>query len=459
MDLLKFFRRKQVETTSELRHIYELDEVFTPGQPADKGFVNRPSQESDLRNVLDERGSQILVWGESGAGKSSLVVNVLRQAKQPSVTTRCEATTTYDQLLASAFDQLRAVRKVSSSNQDTRTLSAGSEIGGGTIPASIHADASWELGTTTEWEPIVPAQLTSHALALYLGSRGFAWVIEDFHKVAPAVRTAMSDTMKVFSDESPSHPRLRIVVTGVADNASEILRAPSNMGGRLADIPVPPLDDDQLGALLEKSKELLNVDFDQVRDSIIRHSVGVASITHSLARECCLAMGVRRTAESRVVITPVALETAKSAYVRTRGGNMKEDFDVALEVAQTRRYNNYAIILQALAALPEKGATHAQLIAEIRKTHDQYPAGNLTTYLKKLQTEERRSLVRKTSEGLFRYNRPLQQAYAILRFGLVASYDGFWAQDLTVAPADQERAIQAASEENQDAPNDLPDDA
>jgi hypothetical protein len=454
MDLLKWFRRTPATRLEETNRIYELGEVFTPGQPADKGFVSRPGQESDLNNLLDERGSQILVWGESGAGKSSLVLNVLRQAEYPSITTRCEGSTTYAQILASAFDRIEAMRKSGSSNQDTLGVKIGSEIGGGTIPASVHSEASWEIGQSTDWEPVVPAQMTSQALALRLGVKGFAWVIEDFHKVTDDVRLAMSDAMKVFSDESPSHPRLRMIVLGVADTAGQILRAPSNMGGRLADIPIPPLGDEELGALLDKAKDLLNVDFDLVRDRIIRHSVGVASITHALARECCLAMDVRKTAEARVVVTPEALEKAKAAYVRTRGGNMKEDFDAALEVTQTRRYNNYAIILRALAGLPEKGATHAQILAEIRKTHKQYPAGNLTTYLRKLQSDERQSLVRKTSEGLFRYNRPLQQAYAILRFGLVANTDEFWAENLSVSDDDKEKAVQAAAEENQNAPDD-----
>lgn len=441
--------------TPPRRQIYSLGEVFTPGQPADKGFVSRPQQEDDLTNILVERGTQILVWGESGAGKSSLVRNVLKTVGQASITTRCEATTTYEQVLSSAFDRMNAMVESGRSNQDNLTVSVGMEVGGSLSPVSAHADASSEIGATTDYTRLVPAQLTSEALAVRLGAKGLVWVIEDFHKVSPETRSRLADAMKVFSDESSNFPTLQMIVLGVAETAGEILRAPSNMGGRLADIPIPPLGDDDLGAVLDKGNDLLNVDFGAVRNRIIKHSVGVASITHALARECCTAVGVMETSRKRMYITTEALENAKSAYSRTRGGNMKDDFDVALEVTQTRKYHNYAIILRAIAALPERGATHAQILAKIREDLPEYPPGNLTTYLRKLQSEERKALIRKTSEGLFRYNRPLQHAYAILRFKLpISAEEEFWATDLTVSAEEQNLSVRLATEENPDAPND-----
>lgn len=433
---------------------YSLGEVFTPGQPADKGFVNRPQQEEDLTNILIERGTQILVWGESGAGKSSLVSNVLKRVGQPTITTRCEATTSYEQVLSSAFDRLGAMVQSGRSSQDTQTVGGGAELGGPISPATIHTEASLEASLTEDYTRVVPAQLTSEALAARLGAKGLVWVIEDFHKVSPETRTRLADAMKVFSDESSNYPRLRIIVLGVAETAGEILRAPSNMGGRLADIPIPPLGDEDLGALLDKAKDLLNVDFGAVRNRIIKHSVGVASITHALARECCTALGILETSRKQMYVTPEALENAKSSYSRTRGGNMKDDFDVALEVTQTRKYHNYAIILRAIASLPERGATHAEILARIRQDLPDYPAGNLTTYLRKLQTEERKALIRKTSEGLFRYNRPLQHAYAILRFKLpISAQEEFWATDLTVSQEEQDLSVRLATEENPDAPD------
>jgi hypothetical protein len=437
---------------------YELTEVFTPGQPADKAFVRRLQEEQDFADALDERGTQVLVWGESGAGKTSLVLSVLRSRKQAFITTRCTAGTTYPLILASAFERINALVLERATNHDTRTLGVGTEIGGSVSPVTLKTEAEWEKGRSEDFVSLVPAQLTAEALALRMGQKGLVWVIEDFHKVSDETRKELSDAMKVFSDESVEHPRLTLVVLGVSESAGDILTAPANMGGRLADIELASLDDDQLGEILDTGQDLLNVDFADVRELIIRHSVGVASITHALAAECCRAAGVRSTSESRTPITAAALEVAKAAYTRKRSGDMRQKFDTALEVVATRRYHNYAIILKALASLDEGGATHAEILAQIRLDHPNYPPGNLTTYLRKLQADDRSALIRKTSQGRFRYDQPLQHAYAILRFKRVTSSGAaaFWTtNELSVSEGEKDEAARLADEENLTAPDEV----
>jgi hypothetical protein len=431
-----------------------VSKVFTPGKPAGAGFVSRPSEEILLKNLLKEEGTQVLVWGESGAGKTSLVLKVLGDEGRRSIKTRCEATTTYDAILASAFDKLQAMRLSSASNQETYTVGDVADIGGGKLPAKFSRKEELATGRTDDWTSVVPAQLTSEALAIRLGVKGLIWVIEDFHKVAKNVRDQLADAMKVFSDESSDHPQLKMIVLGAAETSSDILEAPSNMdSGRLAAIHVPPLNDTQLGALLGNGKTLLNVDFSAVRDGIIRYSVGVANVTHSLASECCNVVGVSQTSAELITITDSDLQMARSAYVATRNGTMKQDFDVALNQPRLRKYQNYAIILRAIASLPERGAAHGEILARIRETHSEYPPGNLTTYLGELQKDSRKSLIRKTSEGLFRYTRPLLHAYAIARFRLEPSPEAeFWSTGLTISAEEQTEAVRLADEENLDAP-------
>lgn len=91
-------------------HGYDLGEVFTPSQPANAGFVPRPVQEYDLESALLARGTQVLIWGESGAGKSSVALRVLAQMGRPHVVTRCESTTSYEDILSSAFAQTGAMQ-------------------------------------------------------------------------------------------------------------------------------------------------------------------------------------------------------------------------------------------------------------------------------------------------------------------------------------------------------------
>jgi hypothetical protein len=426
---------------------YALGEVFTPSQPAKLAFVPRTLQEDDLRSLLGAAGTQILIWGESGAGKSSVAFKVLKEEQRDYIVTKCDSTTDYRAILASAFAQSRETMPDKTTSHNTATMKAGTKIGGGATPVEVTAEGEWESGHANEFVPIVQTQVSAESLATILGRRKLLWVVEDLHKVSPATKTAMSDLLKVFSDTSRTSPHTAVMALGASDTASDILQAPANMPGRLATVELPPLSKDELGSILETGGKLLRVDFNPIRDQIVTSSVGVASITHGLAYEVCMALGVRETSETDVQADQAAFDTAIERYMRTRIGHMKGDFDTAMIVKKKRRYNNHAIILKALAELHEEGATHAEILAQIRKEHSEYPQGNLTQYLRELQSEERRSLIRKTSEGKFRYDQPLQYAYAVRRFDVTSLSPSLaWNRGISVSAADQLAAAELTQE-------------
>ncbi len=445
----RWFSPQQAEET------YALGDVFTPSQPARLAFVRRPDQESDLRSALGAPGTQALIYGESGAGKSSMALRVLGDIGRKYVVTRCEAASTYAGILASAFAQTNATRLDRASSAQRDSFRGGGRIGGGeSIPVQAGFEAGRETESARDYVPVAPTAITAESLAVHLGSNEIVWLIEDFHKVSDSVRISLADALKIFSDESLDHPKTTVIILGAADSAADVLATPSNMRGRLATISLPPLADEQLGKILDQGGALLNVDFSGVREQIIRHSVGVASVTHALAYECCRAAGVMATQSEPTIVDHDHLTGAKSAYVRTRAADMKVDFDRALTVERTRRYHNYAIILKALAALPESGGTHAEILSVIRREHRDYPSSNLTLYLRKLQTDARGNLVRRTAQGTFRYDKPLQHAYAILRFGLQPHGDvGFWAANLDVSENERQEAARLAGFEDVGAPD------
>lgn len=434
---------------------YRLNEVFTPSQPARLAFVPRPDQEADLRSALDAPGTQALIYGESGAGKSSVALRVLTEMNRKYVVTRCEATSSYPGILSSAFSQTQATRLDRQTDSRRQSLGGAGRIGGGQwSPASVDLDVQHASESTQDRVPVVPLPVTAESLASHLGAKEVTWIIEDFHKVDDNVRGALADALKIFSDESIDHPRTSVVILGASDSPGDVLATPSNMRGRLAAISLPPLDSTELRQILGQGERLLNVDFSEVQDQIIRHSVGVASVTHALAYECCRAVGINQTVREGTKISAEALEQAKAAYVRTRAADMKVTFDQALHVERTRRYHNYAIILRALAMLPESGGYHADILAAIRRDHPDYPSSNLTLYLRKLQEDARGALVRRTSQGAFRYDRPLQHAYAILRFGLQPAGDStFWAENLAVSDQDRDESRRLAEHEDPKAPD------
>lgn len=429
--------RKKIETPTQNKEI-TLSEVFTPSAPANKSYVPRPTQEDDLRRALATPGTQTVVYGESGAGKTSLTIRVLRGLDRPYVTTHCDTATTYEDVLASGLHKIAARKPAGNKSIDTRVLH-----GKGGIPEVIEAGTEWQISEENETAPFVDAPKTAENLAELLGRKGLVWVIEDFHKTSPETKASLSHALKIFSDLGPDYPRTQVVVLGAADTPVEVWGTPeANLRDRLAYIELPPLNDDELGAVLDTGAQVLNVDFSAVRNEIIRHSVGLAGITHGLAHECCYVAGVQERRSAIVAIDTTTLATAKANYSRTRQVEIKDRFDKALLVKRSRTYDNHTIILKALAALGEHGGTHAEIYAAIKRDYPQYPSGNLTLYLRELQTEDRGAIVRKTRTGQFRFEKPLMHSYARQLFNIASAEasDDFWSD---IKASDEAKALAA----------------
>jgi len=60
-------------------------------------------------------------------------------------------------------------------------------------------------------------------------------------------------------------------------------------------------------------------------------------------------------------------------------------------------------------------------MAVIKRDHPKYPSANLTKYIRELQTDERGGLVRRTSANKYRFDEPLQHAFAKSFFSLTAA--------------------------------------
>lgn len=82
-----------------------------------------------------------------------------------------------------------------------------------------------------------------------------------------------------------------------------------------------------------------------------------------------------------------------------------------------RKYDNGRLILKALLMNGLSGATHAKLLNELRKQHPDYPAGNLTSALTKLKTDNGGALILfNSASGRYSFADPISHAYAQAMF-------------------------------------------
>lgn len=167
-------------------HPIDVHEVFTPTVCATYNYVPRKKLEQSLTDNFDIPGLQLVVYGHSGSGKTTIVRSLLHKNKIKHITTKCESSTKYTDILLDAFDQLdpfatsqKGFSKSSQWNGQIKKEYKG-----------LQAQIS-NTSTTTEdikQTRILPPQLTAARLANMLGRLGLVWVIEDFHSKRSLLR-------------------------------------------------------------------------------------------------------------------------------------------------------------------------------------------------------------------------------------------------------------------------------
>jgi hypothetical protein len=385
-------------------------DVFTPTTQARINFVERPSISTALVRSLRTPGMQIIVYGETGSGKSTILQKKLEETYPAHVTTRCTSGMTFDQIVLNAFDQLGP--HYLGEYESTKSTGIGASISAEFLGIRSAIEASQEKEGRVAWTRVVPPQLTVQRLGQFLGAAGRCWLVEDFHKVEVDQKRHLAQALKVFSDLAAEYNDLRVIAVGATDRAREVVQYDPEMRNRVAEIEVPLMSDDELSQIIQGGARLLRVDMDELTGPIIRYSMGVAAVTHQLALNACLNSGIEWTQADVYVLPGSSLDASLLTWVSESGDTVKARFDSALRRHRVRRYDNTRLILSALADGPLEGMLSSELLASVKQTEPDYPAGNLTKYLRQLLTDARGAMVITTADGRYRFVDPLHHTYA-----------------------------------------------
>lgn len=395
---------------------FDVRDVFTPTRPARIAFVEREEVNDKLVNALRTPGKQVVVYGHSGTGKTTLLVNKLHQLYEHHITTRCMKGLKFEQLLLDAFDQLEPffISDVTS----TRKTSTSVELGASyrALSAKISHSTSNETGAKSQ--RVLPPQLTPQALGKFLGAVKACWVLEDFHKIDASEKAQLSQLMKVFMDMSDDFTDLKIVALGAVDTARQVVEYDDEMRNRVAEISVPLMSAEEITAIIRKGEAALNVSFSpNIVKVISRHSNGLASVCHHLCLNMCDAAGVTGTvAGSPYQFTNANCQEAVRAYVNEASDSIKSAFDKALK-PRRNGVNNAELILKALSAAKEDGAARFDILKRIRQESPSYQDQRLKHNLNKLCEPSYGSILRyEANSARYAFSDPIYRAYALAMY-------------------------------------------
>lgn len=399
------------------RNTFTVTEVFTPTRPARVAFVEREEVNDRLVNALQTPGKQLVVYGHSGMGKTTLLVNKLHQLYGRHITTRCMRGMKFEQLMLDAFDQLEPFYSAESLKMERRGVGVDLKASYDLIKIGINSARSTE--SSERHLRMLPPQLTAQMLARLLGAQQACWVIEDFHKIESGEKVALAQMMKVFMDMSDEYENLKIIAIGAVDTARQVVDYDPEMRNRISEIHVPLMDEGERWQIIEKGEAALNIKFEKmVKRQVVRHSNGLPSVCHHLCLNMCNSAGVIETGVGPAkVVDQSHFEKALKTYIEEASDSIKSSFSKALKPKKNEKYKNAQLVIEALSSLGENGAARLDILRKIRESERSYQDANLKAVLPKLIKLENGALIRfDSSTGLYSFSDPIYRAYALATY-------------------------------------------
>lgn len=310
-------------------HPVKTIEVFTPTKAADLNYIERPELEKQINSSLDVPGKQIVIFGHSGSGKTTVVRRLLNRKGLKFIQIHCEKNTTYNDILLDSFDQLDMFITSEKSIQTAQKIS-------GKLSAEYKSIKS-ELVTETSKQDsqkqvrLLPSRLTPQKLATFCGEGEIVLIIEDFHKVEESEKKRIADLLKIFVDKANDYTISQIICIGACENVTDLVKLEPNLQCRVDECKVAMLSDKNIAKIVSNGCKLLNVTMeDSLQEKIVYYSARIGSQAHQMCYDIFTAKGIDKRQRKTVHLTDVDFEYAVRGFLRANEGTLSTVYEAAI---------------------------------------------------------------------------------------------------------------------------------
>ena len=308
----------------------KIEDVFTPAKAADVNYIERVDIDSILSSEMSTPGKQIIVFGHSGSGKTSSVLNLLRKNKYRFIKTHCESNTTFEQLILNAFDELDVFVASSRTHKQTATLTGQLATEYNKIKVCIGQETAHEESST--YSRLLPPQLTPQKLAQFLGKGQVVWLIEDFHKVSAKEKIRIADVIKIFVDNANDYPISKIICIGACQSAHDLIELDPNLRTRVSEISVPLLTNEEIEKIVTNGFSLLNVVPNKsLVEKLVHYSDRLGASAHQMCMDICKGENIVHTENKKKHVEDSSFQYAVDGFIKRSSDTFKSVYESAVK--------------------------------------------------------------------------------------------------------------------------------
>jgi Cdc6-like AAA superfamily ATPase len=366
---------------------FEIRQLFTPSTPVTVAelFAGRLGQMVRIIDTIAERGRHVILFGERGVGKTSIVQVV------PYIVPGRREHVKYCRIQAFPNDtfQTLAQRIIKNASADDGDLFVTSHI--------APDDLVRELNRFTQNDiPII--------------------VIDEFNEVTDSATPLMiANTIKALSD---SGTNVTIIVVGVADNVTQLISNHESIQRCTEQIPMPRMTKEELFEVLDKRlKQLGFAITGDARWKIVNLAKGLPAYVHGLGKHACLSA---ISNGSRLQIEESDIDQAIDSLIASSDQSFKDIYEAATRSNQPGNLLRQVLVACALAKVDESGYFTPVAVKEplsaILGRHVEI--ANFQNHLKAFIDPKRKSILQRDGEERayrFRFKQPAMQPFVLMK--------------------------------------------
>ncbi|MCH2228632.1 MAG: ATP-binding protein [Candidatus Caenarcaniphilales bacterium] len=239
----------------------KIDQAFTPRTPIEtrQFFAGRMEQIKKIQSSFDEKGCQIMIYGDRGVGKTSLA-NIVKEIYTNNnynvVCTKvnCDPTETFDSIWRKTFKQVNFYYQVKN-KQNIGFISNSSEVDTEEKISNISIDKLLKLDkelTTTD---------VLDTLSEYFTKQKFLFIFDEFDQIQNSeIKEKFTYLMKNISDYGTD---ITLMIVGIAENIEELIESHQSVERCLKQINLPRMSEKEIEQIISTGLSYIGMTMDQ----------------------------------------------------------------------------------------------------------------------------------------------------------------------------------------------------